>query len=102
MSNIVPFQFDNFTLRTVVSDDGEILFVGKDAAEALGYKDPTTALKSHCRGCRNCTPFRHPVVCKILGLLQNQTCTDLLRDRHFQRLRSGCIPKIWHLGIWPT
>ena len=36
-NSIIPFQFEEATIRTVVVDDGEILFVAKDIAEALGY-----------------------------------------------------------------
>ena len=60
MNKIVPFQFENFTLRTVVSDDGEILFVGKDAAEALGYKDTVNAIKQHCKGVVKHHPLQTP------------------------------------------
>ena len=39
------------SLRTV-EEDGKILFCAKDAAVALGYSDPTNAIKQHCRGRR--------------------------------------------------
>ncbi|WP_310227456.1 BRO family protein [Acidovorax delafieldii] len=38
--------------------NGEPWFVGKDVAEALGYADPTTAMRSHCRGVQKL----HPIV----------------------------------------
>ena len=34
-NSIIPFQFEEATIRTVVVDDSEILFVAKDIAEAL-------------------------------------------------------------------
>lgn len=51
MSNLVvtPFLFDNLTIRTM-NISGEPWFVGRDVAEALGYKDTTNAIKQHCKG----------------------------------------------------
>ena len=57
MSDLSIFKFENCELRTVVVD-GEPFFVGKDVAFALGYIDPTTAIRSHCRGAQRL----HPVV----------------------------------------
>jgi len=34
-------------IRTLADNDGNILFVGKDVAKALGYKDSSDALKRH-------------------------------------------------------
>lgn len=56
MSSLIPFQFGNAPIR-VVEIDGEPWFVGKDVATALGYADPTTAIRSHCRG----VPKLHPI-----------------------------------------
>ena len=46
---IILFAFDDKEVRAV-SLDGTPYLVGKDVAERLGYADPTTAMKSHCRG----------------------------------------------------
>ncbi len=56
-ANLIPFQFQSLTVRTVVIDD-EVWWVGKDVAAALGYADPTNAIKQHCRG----VVKRHPIV----------------------------------------
>ena len=58
MSAIIPFQFDDHAVRTVVADSGEVWFVGKDVAVVLGYADTVNALKQHCRG----VVKRHPIV----------------------------------------
>ena len=50
MSNLIPFQFESYSLRVITGDNGEPLFVGKDLCEALGYKDATNAMKQHCKG----------------------------------------------------
>jgi len=58
MSAIIPFQFDDRAVRTVVDDKGEVWFVGKDVATVLGYADTVNALKQHCRG----VVKRHPIL----------------------------------------
>jgi prophage antirepressor-like protein len=57
MSTMIPFEFNSNAIR-VIEIDGEPWFVGKDVAEALGYADPTNAMKQHCRG----VVKRHPIV----------------------------------------
>lgn len=37
MTNLVSFEFDGYQIRVLQDDDGELLFVAKDVAEALGY-----------------------------------------------------------------
>ena len=41
----------------VIMIDGEPWFVGKEIAEVLGYKDATTAIRSHCRGVQKLHPI---------------------------------------------
>jgi anti-repressor protein len=55
--NLIPFQFESASIR-VVEIDGEPWFVAGDVARALGYADPTTAVRSHCRGVQKL----HPIV----------------------------------------
>ena len=51
MSELSVFNFDTHAVRTVLDEvTGEPLFVGKDVCAVLGYKDPTTAMKQHCKG----------------------------------------------------
>lgn len=54
--------FDNHDLGTIrtVNDCGRVLFCGKDVATALGYKDPTNALKLHCKGVAKYHPLETP------------------------------------------
>lgn len=47
MNEVIPFSNEIFgTIRTI-EREGQIYFVGKDVAEALGYKDTADALKKH-------------------------------------------------------
>ena len=47
MSELQIFSSEEFGKVRVVERDGEPWFVGKDVAEALGYKDTVNALKAH-------------------------------------------------------
>lgn len=77
MSNITPFQFEGANVRTVAIG-GEPWFVGKDVADTLGYVDPTTAIRSHCRGVQKL----HPIP-DTLGRLQE---TRILSEPDVLRL----------------
>ena len=77
MSNITNFNFNGADVRTVTLPNGEPGFVGKDVASRLGYADPTTAIRSHCRGVQ----LLHPIP-DALGRLQSTrvlTEPDVLR-----------------------
>lgn len=49
-NNLIPFTFDNLPLRTIKDEQGSPLFVAKDVAEILGYKNTSKAVKDHCKG----------------------------------------------------
>ena len=50
MNELKIFEHPKFgKIRTIV-EDGKTLFCGKDAALALGYKNPAKALLDHCKG----------------------------------------------------
>lgn len=53
---MLPFRFESISVRAV-EIDGAPWFVGRDIAEALGYADPTNAMKQHCKGVAK----RHPL-----------------------------------------
>ena len=44
------FENEQFGQVRTIDEDGKVLFCAKDVAAALGYKDPTNAIKQHCRG----------------------------------------------------
>jgi prophage antirepressor-like protein len=48
MSNIIPFRFQENFLRILIIDGLE-LFVAKDTAKLLGYKDTDQAIRQHCK-----------------------------------------------------
>lgn len=76
MTGLVPFAFDDHTVRAV-EVDGRPWFVGRDVATALGFADTVNALKQHARG----VVKRHPIV-DTLGRQQEVTLigeSDVLR-----------------------
>lgn len=46
------FNFDGASVRTVVGENGDPWFVGKDIATALGYTNPQKAVRDHCKAPR--------------------------------------------------
>ena len=81
MSNIVPFIFENHQVRVLTDADGKALFVAKDVAEALGYKDTVNAIKQHCRG----VVIHHPIA-DALGRTQE---VRVIREPDMYRLIFG-------------
>lgn len=56
MQEIIPFDYQGISIRTVTKD-GLTLWCGKDIATALGYENPTKAIRDHCKG----GPIRYPL-----------------------------------------
>lgn len=44
------FTNDTFGTIRIVEHEDKVYFCGRDVATALGYKDPTNAIKQHCKG----------------------------------------------------
>lgn len=47
--NITPFQFDTSIAIRTVTNDGDVLFVARDVAVALGYADTSQAIRDNCK-----------------------------------------------------
>ena len=47
--NIIPFDFGSHAVRVITDDDGNPMFVAKDIADVLGYKNPSEAVADHCK-----------------------------------------------------
>jgi prophage antirepressor-like protein len=90
---VVPFNFENTTLRVVTGDNGEPLFVGKDLCEALGYKDTTNAMKQHCRGVAK----HHPI---IDSLGRTQEARVLTEADMFRLIVSSTLPAAERFEAW--
>lgn len=70
MNNLQVFSFENVEIRTIVLEDGEIVFVAKDVASTLGYENTAQAVRTHCRkakslielGCCSLAPTLDPQI----------------------------------------
>jgi prophage antirepressor-like protein len=49
MNQVIPFNFENYPVRTVVIDETP-WWVGKDVCNALGYTNHKKAMNDHCKG----------------------------------------------------
>lgn len=50
MSNLAIFENKAFgSVRTLIEDDGTVLFCASDVAKILGYTNPNKAINDHCR-----------------------------------------------------
>ena len=73
---IISFDNAEFgNLRTVESD-GVIEFCGKDIANALGYANPSKALKDHCKGGnKTLPPLQHQAEYRMCASSASPTST---------------------------
>lgn len=44
------FNFQDHTVRVVLDDDNQPMFVAKDVATILGYTNTNDAINTHCGG----------------------------------------------------
>ena len=66
MNNLTIFNFEGHEIRTVIIDNNDVGFVGKDICQRLGYANESKAMNDHCRGVTK----MHPIVDR-LGRTQN-------------------------------
>ena len=87
--------FDNQDFGTIrtVTDGGRVLFCGRDVATALGYKDPTNALKQHCRGVAK----HHPIV-DALG--RTQDARFITEGDLYRLVASSKLPAAERFEAW--
>lgn len=65
-TQVQVFDFDDSHVRAVADENGNPLFVAKDVALALGYRDTVNAIKQHCKGV-----VKHHPIPDRLGRVQN-------------------------------
>lgn len=49
MSHVITKVFDNTHIRITYTEEGDVLFIAKDVAEALGYSNTRDAVNTHCK-----------------------------------------------------
>lgn len=74
------FTFDGKNIRTVVDNVGEVWFVGRDVAEALGYSNPREALREHCKTCKDFKELNGK------GSISLHSATTMILERDIYRL----------------
>ena len=107
MSNIQVFNFDELEVRTLVIKE-EPFFVGKDVAQALGYKDTSDALKRHVdnedkltRGITDSGQKRHMTIINESGLYSLILSSKLDSAKRFKRwVTSEVLPTIRKHGVY--
>ena len=81
---LITFNFENNNVRIFQDENGQPLFVAKDVATILGYKDTVSAIKQFCKGVVKHHPLQtaggvqklHPIT-DLLG--RNQKGTNIVR-----------------------
>jgi len=76
VANIIPFTFDKLSIRLIITENSQELFVAKDIAKLLGYKDTDQAIRQHCKNAKS-----YPV--NLTGQVRN---TKLIPESDVWRL----------------
>ena len=84
-------QFGN--VRVALADNGNPIFCAKDIAVALGYKDPTNAIKQHCRG----VAIHHPI---IDGIGREQTARFITEGDMYRLIASSKLESAQQFESW--
>ena len=90
---LVTFNFENNNVRIFQDENGQPLFVAKDVATILGYKDTVSAIKQFCHGV-----VKHHPISDSLGRTQNVRVIyepDLYRLTFGSKLESAVRFQNW-------
>lgn len=95
MTNITPFTHSAFGQLRTHEEGGRILFCGRDAATALGYENPTKAIRDHCR--QDGGPKRYPIIDR-LG--RQQEATFLTEGDLYRLIAHSKLPAAMEFEAW--
>lgn len=90
---LITFNFENNNVRIFQDENGQPLFVAKDVATILGYKDTVSAIKQFCKGV-----VKHHPISDSLGRTQNVRVIyepDLYRLTFGSKLESAVRFQNW-------
>ena len=88
------FNSEDFgEIRASITEDGNPIFCARDVATALGYKDPTNAIKQHCRG----VAIHHPIV-DSLG--REQTARFITEGDMYRLIASSKLESAQQFESW--
>jgi len=54
LPEIIPFQFENQSVRVIRDEHGEPWFIARDVAVLLGYSNTSKAVNDHCKAVKTC------------------------------------------------
>ena len=109
-NELINFHHEMFGDIRAIEKDGEPWFVGKDVAEALGYKDTVNALKAHVdeedkAGWQITTQFgnKKAVIINESGLYSLVLCSKLPSAKKFKHwVTAEVLPSIRRHGAYAT
>ena len=110
MNEIMTWNFENSTVRTMVKD-GEVFFVGKDVATILGYANPRKAIRDHVEedDKRGNESFPHSkmaqnaVIINESGLYSLVLASKMPKAKKFKKwVTSEVLPSIRKHGLYAT
>lgn len=106
MTSIIPFAFDDHTIRAL-EIDGRPWFVGRDVACALAYADTGSAIRQHCKGAVKRHPLQTPGGVQELTLIgESDVLRLVVRSRlpaaeRFERwVFEDVLPQIGRTGVY--
>jgi prophage antirepressor-like protein len=106
MNQVIPFDFENHTVRTVVLDETP-WWVGRDICEALEYKRPLRAIKLHCKGAPKWSPLQTEGgiqkvrIISIGDVFRLIASCDLPEGERFESwIFDTVLPRIASTGAW--
>lgn len=96
MSNLISFDNSNFgAIRSLVDDNGNPWFVGKDVAAALGYSDTDQALRRH-------VDDEDKLTRNFDGSGQNRSMTIINESGLYSLVLSSKLPSAKEFKRWVT
>lgn len=94
MNELTLFNNPDFgAIRTLETNDGKVLFCGKDVATALGYKDTRHAISANCKG---------GVKCPVLTNGGKQDMTFIPESDVYRLTFSSKLPNAEKFTDWIT
>ena len=90
--NTVPFEFESKIVRTIVDANGDVWFVAKDVAVALGYKSPADAVSSFCKKAKSLKDIP-------LGDSPKAEMAEHPSDLHFHRHVRVDLRDVYHTPV---
>lgn len=117
MSNVIQlFCFDGLEVRSIVFENGDVWFVGRDVAEILQYVDKAQALRQHCKRAKplnslNCvkTPYSELGLSPRLIMIQEPDVYRLVVNSQMPQavkfedwVMSDVLPQLRKTGRYQT